>query len=221
MVPETTPRAPPPVFAIALSPFFFAVTAPTLFDSYSAGVLLLQLLVPELRPFQGLRAFKRELEVRMLCRVAPPRHGGRVPGAEGARVDLGREMPNFQAFSMCRKRSDPSALGRSATKLTRVKEVTMGEASEPSSETWAWLSRQASNWDLQTWRDSNYPIAKKADFTLVDMKGGAAWDLANKLVTLRLPVTNRCALWGEREDLVDSHGRWKRPCLQATPDATR
>jgi hypothetical protein len=51
--------------------------------------------------------------------------------------------------------------------------------------------RQSSNWDLQSWRDSNYPIAKKADFTLVDMKGGGAWDLATKLVTLRLPVTNR------------------------------
>jgi serine/threonine protein kinase len=67
VVPESTPRAPPPPIAIALSPLFFAVTAPALFDSYSVGVLLLQLLVPELRTFQGLRAFKRELEVR------PPR----------------------------------------------------------------------------------------------------------------------------------------------------
>lgn len=40
------------------------MTAPALFDSYSVGVLLLQLLVPELRTFQGLRAFRRELEVR-------------------------------------------------------------------------------------------------------------------------------------------------------------
>jgi hypothetical protein len=64
VVPESTPRAPPPPIAIALSPLFFAVTAPALFDSYSVGVLLLQLLVPELRTFQGLRAFRRELEVR-------------------------------------------------------------------------------------------------------------------------------------------------------------
>jgi peptidyl-tRNA hydrolase len=29
-----------------------------------------------------------------------------------------------------------------------------------------------------------------------------------------------CTLQGERVDLVGSHGRWKRPCLQTNPDAT-
>jgi len=62
VVPETTPRAPLPLVASLGSPFLWAATRPDLFDTYSAGILMMQLSVPEFQSASGLTAFKRDLD---------------------------------------------------------------------------------------------------------------------------------------------------------------
>eukprot|EP00240_Pyramimonas_obovata_P001208 CAMPEP_0118935292 /NCGR_PEP_ID=MMETSP1169-20130426/15359_1 /TAXON_ID=36882 /ORGANISM="Pyramimonas obovata, Strain CCMP722" /LENGTH=462 /DNA_ID=CAMNT_0006878307 /DNA_START=143 /DNA_END=1528 /DNA_ORIENTATION=+ len=95
VAPETTPRAPPPPVAIALSPLFFLATCPDLFDTFSAGIVMLQLSVPQLRSYAAVRSLRQELK--------------------------------------------------------------------------------ACGWDLQKWRDSSYPLARKCDFAVLDMRNGAGW----------------------------------------------
>lgn len=41
-MPKNFPRAPPPVVAASLAPLAWAWGCPDLFDSYSAGVILMQ-----------------------------------------------------------------------------------------------------------------------------------------------------------------------------------
>jgi serine/threonine protein kinase len=48
VMPSATPRAPPFV-APFLAPFLWTLTQPQLFDSYSCGLVLLQLTIPQLR----------------------------------------------------------------------------------------------------------------------------------------------------------------------------
>ena len=42
VMPKNFPRAPPPLLAAALAPLAWAWGCPDLFDSYSAGVILMQ-----------------------------------------------------------------------------------------------------------------------------------------------------------------------------------
>ena len=58
---RTTPRAPPPALAAALSPVLWAVNRPDRFDSYSAGVTLLQAALPSLRSDNAIVAFRERL----------------------------------------------------------------------------------------------------------------------------------------------------------------
>lgn len=49
VLPDSTPPPPPAAIAAFLSPFLWAVFRPDLFDSYSLGLILVQLCVPALR----------------------------------------------------------------------------------------------------------------------------------------------------------------------------
>jgi serine/threonine protein kinase len=57
-----TPEAPPTPVALALSPILWQLNVPDRFDSYSAGVTLLQMCLPSLRPDNNLIQFRRTLE---------------------------------------------------------------------------------------------------------------------------------------------------------------
>lgn len=57
-----TPEAPPTPVALALSPILWQLNVPDRFDSYSAGVTLLQMCLPSLRPDNNLINFRRILE---------------------------------------------------------------------------------------------------------------------------------------------------------------
>ncbi|KAG2491716.1 hypothetical protein HYH03_009879 [Edaphochlamys debaryana] len=61
VMPQTFPKAPPPFAAAVLSPFAWLYGRPDLFDSYTAGVLLMQMAVPELRTAANIRLFNTEL----------------------------------------------------------------------------------------------------------------------------------------------------------------
>ena len=57
-----TPEAPATPVALALSPALWQLNVPDRFDSYSAGVTLLQMCLPSLRSDNNLIAFRRTLE---------------------------------------------------------------------------------------------------------------------------------------------------------------
>ena len=57
-----TPEAPATPVALALSPALWQLNVPDRFDSYSAGVVLLQMCLPSLRSDDNLIAFRRKLE---------------------------------------------------------------------------------------------------------------------------------------------------------------
>nr|AYL64473.1 chloroplast serine/threonine protein kinase Stl1-B [Chlamydomonas sp. UWO 241] len=61
VMPKSFPRAPAPALAALLAPFAWLYGAPDLFDSYSAGVLLVQMSVPGLRRGTAMRLFNAEL----------------------------------------------------------------------------------------------------------------------------------------------------------------
>ncbi|KAK9817239.1 hypothetical protein WJX72_011627 [[Myrmecia] bisecta] len=61
VLPKSFPRAPSPWLAAMFSPILWQAGRPDLFDSYSAGVLLVQMSVPELRTQAAQRNFNIEL----------------------------------------------------------------------------------------------------------------------------------------------------------------
>lgn len=61
VLPRSFPRAPPPAAAAAAAPLVWAFGAPHLFDAYSAGAVLLQMAVPQLRPAATQRSFSADL----------------------------------------------------------------------------------------------------------------------------------------------------------------
>mmetsp|Transcript_14186 Transcript_14186/g.38438 ORF Transcript_14186/g.38438 Transcript_14186/m.38438 type:complete len:524 (+) Transcript_14186:32-1603(+) len=61
VMPKNFPRAPSPFVATLLSPFAWVYGRPDLFDSYSVGVLLMQLAVPQLRTSANIKAFNNEM----------------------------------------------------------------------------------------------------------------------------------------------------------------
>ncbi|OIS98024.1 PREDICTED: serine/threonine-protein kinase STN8, chloroplastic [Nicotiana attenuata] len=63
VMPEETPKPPPEPVAALLSPVLWQLNSPDLFDTYSAGIVLLQMAVPNLRSTAGLKNFNRELQV--------------------------------------------------------------------------------------------------------------------------------------------------------------
>eukprot|EP00884_Botryococcus_braunii_P004291 jgi/Botrbrau1/13863/Bobra.0056s0096.1 len=61
VMPRSFPRAPTPYLAAMLAPLSWQFGRPDLFDSYSAGVTLLQMAIPELRSLSAARTFNTEL----------------------------------------------------------------------------------------------------------------------------------------------------------------
>jgi hypothetical protein len=55
------PKAPNPFVAALLSPFAWTYGRPDLFDSYSCGILLMQMCVPQLRSTANIRQFNNQL----------------------------------------------------------------------------------------------------------------------------------------------------------------
>ncbi|KAL8517014.1 hypothetical protein ACS0TY_015304 [Phlomoides rotata] len=62
VMPEETPIPPPEPIAAFLSPILWQLNSPDLFDMYSAGIVLLQMAVPNLRSSSGLKNFNLELK---------------------------------------------------------------------------------------------------------------------------------------------------------------
>ncbi|KAL5540851.1 hypothetical protein UlMin_043633 [Ulmus minor] len=63
VMPEETPSPPPEPIAALLSPILWQLNSPDLFDTYSAGIVLLQMAIPSLRSKAGLKNFNAELKV--------------------------------------------------------------------------------------------------------------------------------------------------------------
>lgn len=61
IMPQNFPRAPGPWLAALLAPFAWVYGRPDLFDSYSTGVLLMQMAVPQLRSSASIRLFNSQL----------------------------------------------------------------------------------------------------------------------------------------------------------------
>ncbi|GAB4813213.1 hypothetical protein N2152v2_000259 [Parachlorella kessleri] len=61
VMPKDTPRAPFPLLASLLAPLVWAWGRPDLFDTYSAGIILMQMAIPQLQSPQQQRAFNLEL----------------------------------------------------------------------------------------------------------------------------------------------------------------
>ncbi|DBA85392.1 TPA: hypothetical protein ACH3X2_006070 [Trebouxia sp. C0005] len=105
VLPKEFPRVRIPFLAALLSPIAWQVGRPDLFDSYSAGVLLLQMAVPELRTANSQRSFSVEAA--------------------------------------------------------------------------------AADFDMKLWRKRAEAKARPPNFELLDLSGGAGWDLVCKLITER------------------------------------
>ncbi|RMZ53509.1 hypothetical protein APUTEX25_003331, partial [Auxenochlorella protothecoides] len=61
VLPKAVPRVPAPFIAVLLAPFLWRLGRPDLFDSYAAGIILLQVSIPQLRSAGSLKAFNKEL----------------------------------------------------------------------------------------------------------------------------------------------------------------
>jgi hypothetical protein len=62
VLPTDSPHLAKSAFAMALSPVLWAQHKPDRFDSWSAGIVLLQLCLPPVRSPRGLNLFKTEYE---------------------------------------------------------------------------------------------------------------------------------------------------------------
>ncbi|KDP21854.1 hypothetical protein JCGZ_00641 [Jatropha curcas] len=62
VLPEETPSPPPEPIAALLSPILWQLNSPDLFDTYSAGIVLLQMAIPTLRSVGGLKNFNTEIK---------------------------------------------------------------------------------------------------------------------------------------------------------------
>ncbi|KAM0950567.1 putative protein kinase Group-Pl-4 family [Dioscorea sansibarensis] len=62
VLPEETPTPPPEPIAAILSPILWQLNSPDLFDMYSAGIVLMQMAVPNLRSAAGLKNFNTQLK---------------------------------------------------------------------------------------------------------------------------------------------------------------
>ena len=61
IMPKTFPSAPVPLLAALAAPIAWQYGRPDLFDTYSAGIVMLQMAVPQLRSQQGQRGFNQAL----------------------------------------------------------------------------------------------------------------------------------------------------------------
>nr|AFK41096.1 unknown [Medicago truncatula] len=62
VLPEETPSPPPAPIAAFFSPILWQLNSPDLFDTYSAGIVLLQMAIPTLRSPAALKNFNLEIK---------------------------------------------------------------------------------------------------------------------------------------------------------------
>jgi len=62
IVPRSFPNVQPPFLAALVSPLLWWLGCPNLFDTYSAGMILVQMSIPELRSMRSQRGFVSDLE---------------------------------------------------------------------------------------------------------------------------------------------------------------
>lgn len=92
VLPTDSPHLARSAFALALSPVLWAQHKPDRFDSWSAGMVMLQLCLPPLRTPRGLNLFKTEFERadydleawRSSCRWISKRDTAVLDGNDGA-----------------------------------------------------------------------------------------------------------------------------------------
>ncbi|MCH98609.1 serine/threonine-protein kinase STN8 chloroplastic-like, partial [Trifolium medium] len=79
VLPEETPSPPPAPIAAFFSPILWQLNSPDLFDMYSAGIVLLQMAIPTLRPdFQILDSESGrgwDLATKLISERGPLRRG--------------------------------------------------------------------------------------------------------------------------------------------------
>ncbi|GLT75549.1 hypothetical protein SLA2020_472660 [Shorea laevis] len=62
VLPEETPSPPPEPIAALFSPILWQLNSPDLFDTYSTGIVLMQMAIPTLRSVSGLKNFNSEIK---------------------------------------------------------------------------------------------------------------------------------------------------------------
>ena len=133
-----TPEPPPTPVALALSPALWQLNLPDRFDSYSAGVTLLQMCLPTLRSDNNLIAFRKKLEengesLSQWRQELPPRW---FSGADGEGFDVldlddraGWELCKSLMFKTREKRS--SATGARFSRFIQGQEPGGGHPRQP------------------------------------------------------------------------------------------
>ena len=128
-----TPEPPPTPVALALSPALWQLNLPDRFDSYSAGVTLLQMCLPTLRSDNNLIAFRKKLEengesLSQWRQELPPRW---FSGADGEGFDVldqddraGWELCKSLMFKTREKRS--SATGARFSRFIQGRNPVVG-----------------------------------------------------------------------------------------------
>lgn len=152
-----TPEAPATPVALALSPALWQLNVPDRFDSYSAGVVLLQMCLPSLRPDNNLIAFRRTLEengesLTTWRQALPSSVTSKGEDAEGFEVldaddRAGWELCKSLMFKTREKRS--SATGARSSRFVQGKNPVVGlldkvikppeEEDAEAGGLWAWL----------------------------------------------------------------------------------
>jgi hypothetical protein len=152
------PRAPLPLLAAVFAPFAWLYGRPDLFDSYSVGILLMQMAVPQLRSSGNVRTFNSQLSALD--------HDLDV----GLLLDLGLICGPL-LFLACLLlgvfwvwwQATPADLDHSQS---RPQQPTDRPTDPPPQ---AWRARQGRN----------------MDFSQLERSGGAGWDLAKRLLAKR------------------------------------
>jgi serine/threonine protein kinase len=62
IMPQSTPRPPPGLLALLAAPFLWQSQSPDLFDSYTVGMTLLQMAVPQMRGIGGTKLVNQQLK---------------------------------------------------------------------------------------------------------------------------------------------------------------
>ena len=153
-----TPEAPPTPVALALSPILWRLNAPDRFDSYSAGVTLLQMCLPSLRPDNDLINFRRVLEENGESltdwRKKLPSRMGKGPDAEGFEVLDADDRAGWELVQslMSKKREKrSSATSARSSRFVRGRNPVVGlldsafgqipdEEDADGDDLWAWLN---------------------------------------------------------------------------------
>ena len=100
MLPTDSPKLSASAFAVALGPMLWAQHKPDRFDTWSAGIMLLQLALPGLRQPRGLQLFHAEYEKsnydmakwRQQCRWLTKRDTAQLDANDGAGWDLAQAL---------------------------------------------------------------------------------------------------------------------------------